>query len=120
MQTGLNNRRKLFTYVFGVKYILRGCNIVEVVIEKINQFIETVLVVETGHSNINMINKVKQVLWNSLSRACKTNSAIRLLAPITLVGLTALSVEINTKVSTFAEIAACAATIVPIELLSTP
>jgi hypothetical protein len=66
MQTGLNNRRKLFTYVFGVKYILRGCNIVEVVIEKINQFIETVLVVETGHSNINMINKVKQVLWNHI------------------------------------------------------
>ena len=43
------------------------------------------------------------------AKPCKHNSAIRLVAPITLVGRTALSVDISTKVSTLAFIAALAA-----------
>ena len=43
------------------------------------------------------------------AKPCSTSSAIRLVAPITLVGRTALSVEINTKVSTPAFTAALAA-----------
>ena len=49
----------------------------------------------------------------SAASACNTNSAMRLLAPMVLVGRTALSVEISTKVSTRASMAAWAQNIVP-------
>ena len=49
--------------------------------------------------------------------ACKVISAKRLVAPMTLVGLTALSVETSTNVSTFASIAALAVCSVPKILL---
>ena len=42
----------------------------------------------------------KMIFW-FLENACKTISAIRLEDPIVLVGLTALSVDIKTKVLTF-------------------
>ena len=51
------------------------------------------------------------------SKLWQTISAKRLLAPITLVGFTALSVEISTNRSTFACIAALASTCVPSTLL---
>ena len=63
---------------------------------------------------------VKQVLLDCPERPCRINSAMRLVTPIVLVGLTALSVEIKTKFSTFASIAASANIQVPIVLLKTP
>ena len=54
------------------------------------------------------------------ARACSTISARRLLAPITLVGRTALSVEISTKVATPAFTAARAARRVPKALFMMP
>ena len=45
---------------------------------------------------------------------------MRLEAPITLVGFTALSVEIKTNVSTLFSIADSATIIVPIALFNTP
>ncbi len=63
---------------------------------------------------------VKRVAEFSSAKPCKTNSASRLLAPIVLVGRTALSVEINTKVSTWLAIAALAQLKVPNTLLRMP
>ena len=68
---------------------------------------------------------------NSAGRVGETTDALQLLltdnssealllAPITLVGLTALSVEINTKISTFEEIAASATRKVPNKLFLIP
>ena len=62
----LNKRSDLFKYIFGTNYILKGCHIVEIVINKLNNFNDNVLVVETGRSNVNMINKLKRHLWTSI------------------------------------------------------
>ncbi len=67
-----------------------------------------------------MVNRVVVSAAVFAARPCKTNSAKRLLAPIVLVGLTALSVEINTKVSTPHAMAACAQRKVPNILLRMP
>ena len=67
-----------------------------------------------------MENNVSWVLPFSVAKACKHNSAIRLVVPITFVGRTALSVEINTKDFTFALIAALAVLYVPKMLFCTP
>ncbi|MCY1547828.1 hypothetical protein D9M68_839080 [compost metagenome] len=56
----------------------------------------------------------------STLKACSTISARRLVLPITLVGRTALSVEINTKCSTPAFTAAWAVKVEPSTLFSTP
>ena len=48
-----------------------------------------------------------------MANACSTNSARRLVAPIILVGRTALSEEINTKLATLAAMAASAEFFVP-------
>jgi hypothetical protein len=64
-----------------------------------------------------MQNRVFSLRW---CRPCSTTSAARLVAPITLVGLTALSVEISTKVSTPASSAASAVYQVATTLLCTP
>src|SRR5690606_19640108 len=56
----------------------------------------------------------------SALRACSTSSARRLVEPITLVGRTALSVEISTKFSTWHLIAAWAVFSVPNTLFMMP
>ena len=53
--------------------------------------------------------------WSCM--ACNTSSENRFVAPMTLVGLTALSVETNMNVSTFASTAALAVCRVPKMLL---
>src|ERR1700675_4791026 len=58
-----------------------------------------------------------RVLLPRRCKPCNTISANRLVAPMTLVGLTALSVDTNTKVSTSASCAASAAYQVEITLL---
>ena len=63
---------------------------------------------------------LKQVDAPSAASACSTSSAMRLLAPITLVGRTALSVDTNTKRLTELASAARAMLSVPNTLLSTP
>ena len=62
----------------------------------------------------------KRVFEPRPCRACSTISAARLVAPITLVGFTALSVETSTKASTPASIAASAVTQAEKVLLRTP
>ena len=62
----LNKRSDLFKYIFGTNYILKGCHIVEIVINKLNDFNDNVLVVETGRSNVNMINKLKDICGHLL------------------------------------------------------
>ena len=57
--------------------------------------------------------------WFISLRTCTAISAILLDAPITFVGLTALSVEINTNDLTFAFNASFASLYVPIKLFST-
>ena len=61
-------------------------------------------------------------VWQPVSaaKACKTSSAMRLLAPMVLVGRTALSVEIKTKVATPHSCAARAQASVPKTLLRMP
>ena len=59
------------------------------------------------------------VFW-SRDFACRTSSAVRLVAPIALVGLTALSVEISTKLSTWFLIAISRTLIVPNTLTRMP
>ena len=63
---------------------------------------------------------VKQVHVAFCANACKTSSAMRLLAPMMLVGRTALSVEINTKRRTPLANAACAVLRVPNTLFKIP
>ncbi len=63
---------------------------------------------------------LKRVPAWALATPWHTSSARRLLAPITLVGRTALSVDTNTKLSTPASTAAQAVSRVPITLLRSP
>ena len=62
----------------------------------------------------------KRVCVERSCNACNASSAKRLVAPITLVGFTALSVEISTNVSTRHSSAACAVFQVLNTLLYTP
>ncbi|MNR52131.1 hypothetical protein D3C85_1719170 [compost metagenome] len=57
---------------------------------------------------------------NSRLSACRISSASRLVLPMTLVGRTALSVEMSTKLLTPACKAACAVFKVPMTLFNNP